>query len=533
MRRYTIITRRNVWKEANKAMNQKKISRKISKNTILGIVFKLLTMLLSLASRTVFIRFMSDECLGINGLYSNLLSVLSMADFGINAVMIYILYEPLVNEDAKRLAALVKLFKRVYYSIAGLIYFLGIALIPILPVIVSENSLPLTDLIKYYLIFLTNSALSYLGSYKSTLLIADQKGYYVNAISFYSNTTSVIIQIFVLYITHDFTTYLLVMIVGTAVNNVVLSFTANRIYPVLKNKNVSADVSDIKPILIERTKSVFLYRVGGTIIDSTDNILISIITGTVMVGYYSNYSLIATNVFALLGVLSQACMTGIGNFGVKASTENKKNAFFLMLLLYFFAGTLALCGMLSVMNDFMRIWLKQEQYILTQSFVIVLATRLFLDFVLSPNWVFREALGLFNEAKKIRLLAAGINVILSVLMGKHWGLSGIVAATTISKLLTTFWYEPRIISIKVFGESSLGYWKIWIKMAIVTAVAAVLSLYTTEWFEQWVQQPALQIFTKGMICIVIVVCLFVLFIYREKQYRELLISRKYLFARKR
>ena len=502
-------------------MRQRNLERTVSWNTAIGILFKVLTLVLSFFSRSVFILLLQEEHLGINGLYSNILSVLSMADLGINAVMIFALYEPLVNHDEARIAALTKLFRKLYHIIAAVILLLGLLIIPLLPYVVSKNTLAYEDLIKYYLLFLSNTVCSYLGVYKSVLLIADQKGYYVNVALFVSNIVRIVLQIAILYILHSYTAYLVMAILGTVSNNIVLTLIANRHYPYLRQKHVPCDVSDIKPVLIERTKSVFFYRMGGTLIDSTDNVLISVLVGTVAVGHYSNYSMITINLFSMLGVLSQACMTGIGNFNITAKSTQKKNAFYAIVLLYFFVGTLILSGMLCAMNDFMRIWLQQERYILSQGFVLVLAIRLFFDIVLSPNWVFREALGMFNEAKNIRLWGAGFNLVLSLIMGKLWGLEGIIGATTISKLLTTFWYEPRIICSKALGESTKQYWMIWLKLLIAAMISVTSAYFAVCWLTEGIGQPVIKLLVKACVCVIVTVGVFAVICIKESQFHPL------------
>ena len=495
--------------------------KKILTNSALGILFKIMTLVLSLLSRYAFVFFLSDEHLGIQGLYTNLLSVLSMADFGINAVMIYMLYEPLATQDKKKLAALMRLFRRLYWAIAGVVLLVGALLIPLLPYVVTENLLSTEELIKYYLLFLANSAISYLGAYKSTLLIADQKGYFVNAILFASNTIRVVGQIAALYLTRDFIVFLFVMLFSTVLNNIILTWIANRQYPAIKEEKEKVDLSNTKKRLIEKTKAVFLYRIGGTLIDSTDNILISILVGTVTVGYYSNYSIITTNLFALVSVVSQAYMTGIGNRSVQADMAEKKEAFYAMMLVYFFLGTVVLCGILSVMNDFIIIWLQQEQYVLSQGFVAVIAIRLFLDIILSPNWAFREAQGLFNEAKTIRICTAALNLALSIVLGKLIGLIGIIGATAVSKVCTTLWFEPRVICKKVFNESTASYWKLWFKLIAATTCAVALSIGMTMWLDTCIQNSILKILAKGISSTIAVIGTYALLVFQEKQYSGL------------
>lgn len=502
-------------------MNQNLI-HKVFRNTALGICFKILTLVVSLASRSVFVLFLSDEHLGVNGLYGNILSLLSMADFGISAVMIHILYEPLACQDTERLVALVKLFKRLYRIIALVILGLGLSMIPVLPCLVTNHTLTDIELVKYYLIFLVNTAASYMGTYKATLLIADQKGYCVNAVYFLSNVLRIIAQIAVLFVTHNFTAYLLTALLGTAANNIALMMIANHHYPAVRNAQSSVDVSAEKMLIVQKTKSVFLYRCGGVLIDSTDNVLISVLVGTAVVGYYSNYSIITTNVFALLGVLSQACMTGIGNCSVNADKSDRKKAYFDMVVLYFIIATLILCGMLSVFNDFIYLWLGQDRFVLSQGFVAVLATRLFIDIILSPNWVFRESQGMFDEARSIRLWGAGINLILSVIMGKLWGLSGIIGATTVAKMLTTLWFEPKIICNRLFKESVCGYWKQWLHLMLLALCAVTVSLLLSMAVDQIIRRSAIGLLIKGFACVFTVICVFGAWAVSQKAYRVLL-----------
>lgn len=509
------------------------IGKSVSKNTVLGVICRVLLMVLSFVSRSVFVHFLSSTYLGINGLYTSILSVLTMADMGVNTVMLYVLFEPLANGDEVRVASLVSYFKKIFMGIAGAIFALGTLLIPILPYIVSENTLSYGELVGYYIIFLTDTVLSYFGSYKSTLLIADQKGYYVNIITVASNLMRVIIQIAVLWLTHSFICYLIIMLLGTGINNIILTIAANHYYPILKDRNRRVDVSYVKPVLIEKTKSVFLYRVASTLTETTDNILISTMIGTIVVGYYSNYSVITTSLFAFINVLSQAFMAGVGNYSVNATNQEKKQTFYRMILIYFFIGATVLCGMLCVTNDLVLFWLRQKQYVLGYDFVAVISIRLFFDIIISPDWVFREAQGLFNEAKTIRIWCAVLNLILSIIFGKIWGLIGIIAATTVAKILTTVWFEPKIICSAVFKESTGEYWKTWTKLILLTIFAIAVTVPVSFYLNGFITHLLLRFLVKGCLCVIVVTAAFYTFTVLDKQYADVpqIIIRKLLRKR--
>ena len=448
---------------------------KLIKNATLGIVFKILTIVFTFVNRTLFIRVLGEQYLGINGLYSNILSVLSLADLGVNSVMMFFLYEPLAHKDERKLSALIVFFKKVYYMIACSVFCVGICLIPFLSHLVNGSDLTNTELVLYYILFLINTCCSYLAVYKSTMLVADQYAYIVNTVNFIFTVAQSILQIGVLYITNSYVFYLLVVIGCTLGNNILLTIISNRRYPFINYATPNGDVDKLKKQIFNNIKNVFLYRVGGTIMNSTDNILISVLIGTTVVGIYSNYALIITNLTALLMFFSQAMMTSLGNYGVDANVEKKELAFRSSMLVYAGIAAFATSCIVCIMNDFMIIWLKDERYLLSRTFVWVLGFKLFIDIITSPNWTFREAAGLFKEVRLIMFFAAIINLLLSIVLAKFWGLAGIIIATSISKIVTLFWYEPRTFYKKVFHKPLIRYWKYQAELIIACGSSIMIS----------------------------------------------------------
>ena len=55
-------------------------------------VSKALVLFLSFIARSVFIRYLSEVYLGVNGLYSNVLNMLSLAELGFGTAMVFSMY---------------------------------------------------------------------------------------------------------------------------------------------------------------------------------------------------------------------------------------------------------------------------------------------------------------------------------------------------------------------------------------------------------------------------------------------------------
>ncbi len=123
------------------------------KNIKVGITNKLITMILSFVSRRLFIQYIGIEYLGINGLFAEILGVLSLADLGFGTAMTYSFYKPIAENDTKKISALLRYYKTVYNVIAATVAVLGLALVPFLNYIVKTKS-AIPNLEIYYVVLL-------------------------------------------------------------------------------------------------------------------------------------------------------------------------------------------------------------------------------------------------------------------------------------------------------------------------------------------------------------------------------------------
>ena len=453
-------------------------------NIIVGIVTKMVTLLLTFAGRKIFINNIGIEYLGINGLFSNVLSLLSMADLGFGTAISYSFYEPLAKKDEKRIAALMNFYSKIYNLIAIAVAVVGIAIIPFLRYIVNmEQGIP--HLYFYYLLFLSNTVVSYLFIYKSTLINADQKSYVVNSVTAICNIVKTVLQILSVYFLGSYVVYLLVMIVSTFINNLIISNYVDRKYSIIKT-TVKLEKKDTREIF-GNIKSMFIYKVSSTLISSVDSILISVLLGTVIVGYYSNYQTIIVNITAFVTILFSSITASIGNLVVTGNKESRYKVFRTMQMVSFWvSGTISIC-IYILANDFVVLWLG-EKYILPSATVFAMALSFFFSCSMQPLWSFREATGLYRKTKYIMLLAAIENLILSWILGKIYGLSGIILATVIARVTTYFWYEPYLLFRECFGVSETKYFIDYMINVMIMVATMIITRGITRYIlcESWI-----------------------------------------------
>ena len=466
------------------------------KNFRFGVAAQIVITLLGFVSRTIFIHVLSEDYLGVNGLYASILNVLSLTELGLSDIVVYSLYKPLAEGDEKQLTALMGYYKTIYRVIALAVAVIGLALVPVLRLLV-KSEIDQYHLVLYYLMFLTNSVCSYLLVYKSSIIHADQKRYLISGYEMLFKFLTVALQVVCLLAFRNFTVYLFIQIAMTVTNNLFISRKADQLYPFLKKK---------EPLDQEKKKSIFRdvrymfsYKAGGQLLNSTDNLYISSLISTATCGLYDNYLMIQGMVSAYTTIISQSVLGSLGNLNATAEPRQKKQVFDAYSMAFTCIATFCSAALLVMYNPFILLW-AGEKWLLPMQTVAVICLNFFLPNVLVPVWNFRNTTGLFRETKNILLYAAAINLVLSYLLGVRWGLTGILAATSVSRLLTSFWFEPYILHKKVFATSSMPFF---LRQAVHLAIVAV-SFLLISWVSRLASLgPWGDFFLKGILCVII------------------------------
>lgn len=409
---------------------------------------QIIIMVLGFVSRAVFIKCLNDEFLGVNSLFTEVLSMLSLADLGMATVMTYSFFRPLAEKDESKLCKLINFYKKVYIIIAIAVGIIGIALIPVLPYLVNMDR-DVDHLYIYYLLFVAKTAASYLFVYKSSILNADQKNYIVTKISIASKILLTVAQMVALYLTHSYFAFLTLDLVITVVSNFIYSIVADKYYPFLRNKMELC--KEEKSDIFKNIKEGFIYKVSSILLTSTDNTLISILVGTVMVGLYSNYNMVLTKISGLIAVIFASLNGSVGNL-VASTDANKRYKVYSIVQVsgYLMSGIVIICCYV-LMEDFVSLWIG-DNYILDNSVLLACLLNNYLIIVLQPMWVYRDATGMYRRTKYIMLAAAIENIFLSIILGKIWGVFGIIIASSISRLTTYIWYEPVVLFREFFDR---------------------------------------------------------------------------------
>lgn len=495
-------------------------SRRVNsiRNMIVGIANQVSILFLNTVLTTVFIKKLGNEYLGVNGLFSNLFVLLSFAEAGIGAVMTYSLYEPFAKEDTKKIAAIYLLFRKIYLVMSILSTLIVIFLIPMLKHIVNTE-LPNQKIVVYYLLFLISMIIYNAISYKTNLLTADQKRYIVGIYRFFFNTLAVAFQIIYLIYTMNYLHFLIISLVKNIIYSIFVSRKVNREYPFIIYKDVSHGMlPENKRQIFRKIKEVFSYNLAQSMLIGTDNIIISMVIGTVWVGYYSNYLAVITGVTNMVETLYSSISASIGNLIAQEKIENQYGTYKVTRTISLWLAGFTTTCLYILLQDFITLWLGNE-YTFENKVLIILLANYYLTCTRNSIKIFREAAGIFEKVKIAMIAAAIINILLSLLLGRVFGVFGVLLATTISVLSTYYWYEAKILMETKFGVSLRSHFRNEIKGLLLTiACGTVTSFFVTTINEVTIGSFIIKMF----ICLVVPNTFYLLLLWREEEFQALL-----------
>lgn len=433
-----------------------------------------ISIIIQFSYRTFFLMILSKEYLGIEGLFSNVIQLLSLAELGIGTIISYRLYKPLEERNIEQVSVIMFFFQKVYLIIAIVVTVLGVLLIPILKYLIKDiNEIP-SDVSLYvvYILFLSQSIASYFFTYKQTILVADQRG---DIVAIYNTITSLIktiLQIVILNITHNYQIVLFGSIFISIVLNWLFSSYIEQLYREIFANKVQIS-SELKNEIFHDLKATLCHKIGGIVSTSTDNLVLSAFVGLGKLGIYSNYTLILD---AVKKVIMQALgnfTASVGNAGIQMKGEEYYRFYEKMLVLnFFFTDVTSIC-ILVLINPFIELW-QGVDMVFSFTEVIVIVGCYYINTIRLINISFTNAAGLYIKDMLRPLIEDAINLIISIFLTINCGMIGVFIGTIISHILTVGWREPLILYRYSFKKSVSRYWFLYIKNFCVTITVFIL-----------------------------------------------------------
>lgn len=486
-------------------------------NIFVGIGGYILNTILGFVCRIFFVRALPAEYLGINGLLSNVLYMLSLAELGIGTAIIFALYKPLAEDDTEKIAALMQFYGKAYRIIGFVVAGIGIVLIPFLNFIVGDTSGIEENFYLIYGIYLFNTCLTYFFSYRSSLFIAAQRSYVQQGLSYAIAIGQSIFQIGYLILFKEYLGYLIIQSIGTFLFNILISVWARKDYPYIVKKDIKPLGKTEKKSLFKNIKALTVTKVAGMLVNGTDNIIITYFSGLITVGAASNYTLLSGTISSITNQMFGGLTASVGNLNAIENEEKRYRFFKILQLANFFVYGWAAIGITFISSDIVRV-VFGESYVLDDSIPFVLALNFYLVTMQNSVEMYKSTLGLFKYGQYLLIGTAIVNTACSLLLGSVWGLFGIYLATAIARVSTNAWYIPYAIFKHGLKKSPTEYFKLYFKyLLIISFVGGLCYIVCVNLhFSVW-----LNLILKIFICSILFVVIFIAIFHKSEEYKYL------------
>ena len=455
------------------------VTKNAKRSIAIGFLNKIILMVLPFVIRSIINLTLGSEYLGLSSLFSSIIQVLSLTELGFSSAMVYHLYKPIAENNQDKINALLDLYKTAYRIIGVVVLVIGGIITFFLPFLVKGSYPEGINIYVLFLISVINTSISYfLFGYKQSLLVAYQREDINSIINLVVQLGMHACQIAILLVTHNYYLFVLCMPIFTVFNNLWIGFWTKKLFPNAKaeGKLDKDTLSEIKQLVI----GTFIQRACGVTRNSLDSICVSAFLGLTLTGIYNNYYVIFNGVTTVLGIVGVSLSGGIGNHvALKSIDDNYEELKKLDFLYMNISGISTVC-LLCLYQPFMKLWMG-EKMLLPFGAVILMCSYFYILKMGDMKYLYNTANGLWWKLKWRAIIETIANIALNILLGKIWGVYGIIAATIISLLTINFIWGTTILFKEYFRKDKLfSYYWYHLRYLVVTALICVATYYITN-----------------------------------------------------
>ena len=471
------------------------------KNAVSAMAANILTILFGFFAQKVFINTLGIEYLGLNSLFNNIVTMLGVVELGLGTAIVYHLYKPIKENDKEKVKLLMNFYKGAYRVIAMIVLAIALVLVPFLDRIIGENSID-NNIYFIFMLYIIDVILTYLFTYKRSILYADQKIYITNLIHMLYIIFMNVFQIAFLLIVHNFILYLVIKITFRALENIVINRIINKKYSYIKEKTTDKLDKNTKKDIYTKIKGLLFHKLGGFLVLGVDNIIISMepSLGLTAVGMYSNYSMVLTAVSNLFGQAFLSITANIGNLLVEKNSEKTYKTYKNVLMMNFWVYSFASISIFCIMQPFIEL-IYGAEFLFDQTVLGVLVLRFYILGMRKTYTGFKDAAGIFYEDRFVPIIESVLNIGFALILVKFLGLSGIFIAGIISSFALYAYSYPVFIYKGIFKQKISEYIKENIMYLIVTAINLFVTLFLINLIN--VDNLILRIIINGVMCVII------------------------------
>ncbi len=495
-------------------------------NVVTSISFRVLILVATLLVRRCLISYIGNEANGLDSLYTSIIGFLSVAELGIGSAITFCMYKPIIDGDNDKVAGLFHLFRRVYIVIGAIILLCGCAIMPAVPLIAKDNSINNLTIYLTYGLMLVSVVVSYAFSAETSLIIAYKNNYVTTTISSLGQILQYVLQIVVLILTQSFIWYFVCRIIAVVVQWLLTELVSRKKYKLIISNKQKIDIQTKKEV-VKNVKAMFMHKIGGVLVNTADSLIISAFISVVILGKYSNYTVIMSAMVGTITLVFTPLTSIVGHMFVEGGNEQAKRYYNFFFVLNLLLGIVFFLGYYATIDNLVTICFG-DGLEMSKSVSFVITVNYFIQFMRQATLLFRDATGTFYNDRWKPILEGLINIGLSIgfvylfkfLWGDDFAVVGVIVATIITNLFICHIVEPYVLFKYGFKSSvKKQYFRNYIYILIFVGVLFALHFSMVKIDNHW-----LELLANGGISLAYSLILSSVFVLTNQDFRYYLIK---------
>lgn len=415
--------------------------KRLAINTLSSFIFQICTIVCGFILPRMILKNFGSEVNGLVNSITQFLGIISFLELGVGAVIQSSLYKPLADKDNLQISKIVVSGQKFFTKLAIILLIYVVLLMGIYPFVANQNFGFVYTATLIGVISISSFAQYYFGIVNRLLLNADQRGY----VSYNAQTITLLLNTGACCI---------LMNAGTSIH--IVKLTTSLIYVVRplilmlyvkKHYQINWKVTYEEEPIKQKWNGV-AQHVAAVVLDGTDNVVLTLLAGLKEVSVYSVYNLVVAGVKQLMLSMTNGILSLIGELWAKQELENLRK-FFGWVEWTLHTGTVFVFGVTSVLIvPFVKVYtqgISDINYIQPLFGMLLVAANAGHCLRLPYNMMILAG-GHYKQTQSNYIIAASINIIVSVLAVRKWGLVGVAVGTVIAMFYQTVWmalYDSR------------------------------------------------------------------------------------------
>ena len=476
---------------------QYSIYNNAKKNVVFGFINKTVLILLPFLERTVMQRLMGELFLGMNSLFSSVLSVINLAELGFGSAVVYHMYKPVAENDTETVNALLNFYKKIYRIIGLVVLAVGLSLIPFLPRLITGAVPENINITIIYMLFLCDAVYSYfMFAYMGSLLTVYQREDIRSKINTVITILMYVSKMIVVATIRNYYVYVALIPVYAIIQNLWIALVVKKKFP---QHHCEGEIEENKKQNIRKlVTGTFISKISAVTRNSLDSVCTSAFLGLALTAVYNNYYMISASITSLLGIVASSFLGGVGNHVATKSVEENFKELELLDFCYMLISGICTCLLLCLYQPFMKLWMG-EKMMLPLPAVALFCVYFYILKLGDMRFMYSTANGLWWHHRYRAIGETIANLLLNIVLGMFFGIYGIIFATIISMLLCNFLWATKITFNHYFGkELKKRYYIYQVHYAVITLLVCVIVYFLCDICT--VQNNYLNLILKIVVC---------------------------------